>query len=150
MDIKWINTERLAHLAAGCADVIQRRLDEIPQLEAELEGLNGNTCTGREWWRDRNHESKTPKLYILHSVDQACPLHGKPEPGDRLRVYVGSDPANIAEARAAMDREDLRKRLETRLDNIVHGLSRSDHYLHSFYSVLGYIINDDDGAVTSR
>ena len=141
--------ERIIKIASGCAEVIRRRIAEISDLQNYLDRLNGNTCTGREWWRDKDHPTKTPKLYILHSIDQTCPLHGEPEPGKRLRVYIGSDPVNVAEARAAIERTHEKKHLEGRLDNITHGLTSCGYHLDRFYGVLGYT-GEDDGTLVSR
>ena len=144
-----IDIDRLARMASGCETALRRRFDALDGLQAELDALDGTTCTGREWWRDRNHATKTPKLYILHSIDQACPLHGEPEPGKRLRCYVGSDAGKIAEARAAMDRERKRRDLERELSRLRGGLASCGHHLRSFYSLLGYTVSED-GRATLR
>lgn len=141
--------EKLLALATNCADTIQQRLAEVQQLELEMKNLNGNTCTGREYWRDKDHEKKPPKLYILHSIDQACPLHGKPESGERLRTYIGSDPVNITEAMTAMDNEHVREKLQNKLGQIESRLSSSYHTLRRFYDNLDYDVADD-GTIQPR
>jgi len=138
-----MDIDRLATMAGGCEAALRARFDALDGLQAELDALDGQTCTGREWWRDANHPTKTPKLYILHSIDQACPLHGEPSPGGRLRCYVGSDPAKIDEARAAMEREQKRRDLEHELSRLRGGLSSCGYHLQTFYGLLGYVVGAD-------
>jgi len=138
-----IDIDRLARMASGCEPALRARFDALDGLQAELDALDGRTCTGREWWRDKNHATKTPKLYILHSIDQVCPLHGEPEAGGRLRCYVGSDSGKIAEARAAMAREQRRRDLERELSRLRGGLASCGRYLQSLYGILGYTVDGD-------
>jgi len=146
-----VDVGTLAKLAAGCTDALQERLDAHQELTGKLAALDGATCTGNEWWRDKAHPTKTPKLYILHSVNAACPLHGEPSPGGRLRVYVGSDPAKIEAAREAIAREETRQEWERELAGIQRGLSSCAYYLRSFYGELGYTIGDvGDGGQPRR
>ena len=144
-----IDIERLAIMAAGCDAALRARFDSLDVLQDELDALDGTTCTGREWWRDKDHATKTPKLYILHSIDKACPLHGDPSPGGRLRCYVGSDPAKIDEARAAMAREQKRRDLERELSRLRGGLASCGYHLRAFYDLLGYVVGAD-GQPTRR
>jgi len=138
-----IDIERLATMASGCATALRARFDALATLQAELDALDGTTCTGREWWRDKDHATKTPKLYILHSIDKACPLHGDPSPGKRLRCYVGTDADRIAEARAAMEREQKRRDLERELSRLRGGLASCGYHLQAFYGQLGYTVGED-------
>jgi len=138
-----LDIDRLMNLAAGCEEAIRQRVDDLMRVQEELQGLDGRTCTGREYWRDKDHPTKTAKLYVLHSIDQACPLHGEPEPEDRLRVYVGSKFARIREARRAMELEDERRRLEAQRGEIQRGLASCSYHLQSFYSLLGYTVGED-------
>ena len=144
-----IDIDRLATMAGGCEATLRARFDALDSLQAELDALDGTTCTGREWWRDRDHATKTPKLYILHSIDTACPLHGEPSPGGRLRCYVGSDPAKIDDARAAMEREQKRRDLECELSQLRDGLASCGYHLQAFYGLLGYTVGED-GQPTRR
>lgn len=137
------DVDRLLNLASGCEEAIRRRLDDLDHLSAELEALDGQTCTGREWWRDKGHPTKAAKLYILHSISQACPVHGTPATGERLRVYIGCDRRKIVAARAAMDREGKRRDLEIRLEALRRGLSSCDYRLRTFYRLLNYQVGDD-------
>lgn len=139
-----IDIERLATMASGCEAALRQRFDALDDLQAELDALDGTTCTGREYWR--REDGKPDRLYLNHSIDQACPLHGKPDPKRRLRVYVGSDPARIAEARAAMAREQKRRDLERELSRLRGGLASCGHHLRSFYSLLGYTVEEDGQA----
>lgn len=138
-----MDNERLIGMVSGIEDAIKTRQAEMTEMERELAALDGTTCIGREWWRDKDHPRKEAKLYINHSIDQACPLHGKPEPGGRLRVYVGSDFANIADVREAMDREVHRQELERRLRKIQSGLSNCGYSISRFYDYLGYDVGMD-------
>jgi len=144
-----IDIDRLATMASGCEVALRQRFDALDGLQAELDALDGQTCTGREWWRDRDHPTKTPKLYVLHSIDQVCPLHGEPEAGGRLRCYVGSDPGKIDEARAAMEREQKRRGLERELSRLRGGLASCGYHLRAFYDLLAYTVGED-GQPTRR
>ncbi|HUX31974.1 MAG TPA: hypothetical protein VMV78_15320, partial [Thiobacillus sp.] len=104
------NLERVLRMAGGAADAIRRRVADLERLERDLAALDGHTCTGVEYLR--REDGKPDRLYMNHSIDQACPMHGKPSPGGRLRSYVGSDQARIEEARAALEREKTRHDLE--------------------------------------
>jgi len=69
------NVDRLLNLAAGCQEVIRQRVEDLAHLQEELQGLDGRTCSGREWWRDQDHPTKTAKLYIARRP--AAGLRGK-------------------------------------------------------------------------
>jgi len=73
-------------------------------LNNQLLKLTNNRCNGSEHWRDANANHRKPKLYIIHPQDCACPIHGQPEPGKRIRTYVGTDPAKIEGAQEAIAR----------------------------------------------
>jgi len=125
--------EDLLEMAAGCVETIQAHVEKLAELEEELAGLEGRTCTGWEWWRDVDVPGKAPKLYILHSIDGGCPTHGQPEPEKRLRVYVGIDGERIRAAREGIAREEERRRLEARARRIRSGLVEGESYLRKFY-----------------
>jgi hypothetical protein len=140
-----LNIDRLLDLAAMCETAIQDCANELTWLQAGLKDLDSQTCTGREWWRDRGHPTREEKLYILHSVGAACPVHGKPEPGGRLRVYVGNDFERIKEARQAIAREVQRQEMEARAQQIRHGLASCGYHFRAIFGLLGYKVGDTSG-----
>ena len=129
--------EQLIQLASGCKDVIRLRLNSLRRLQIELDALDGRTCTGREYWRDKDHPSKAAKLYINHLVDQTCPLHGSPAPGERLRIYIGANPGRITAALTAIERETKRREMAHRLHAIEQGLLSALYSLQRVYDALG-------------
>ncbi len=122
--------EELLDVAAECKDALRAQIGNLAKLEVLLDGL-GQTCTGWEWWRDRDVAGKMPKLYIMHSVSQSCPLCGKPKKGKRLRVYIGSNGRRIREAQEAIAREEERQRLETRARRIRAELAEAKRSLRT-------------------
>lgn len=65
--------------------------------KAEIDLRLQPRCCGHEW------RNKAGYMYVHHSSDDDCPIHGKSEPGKRgLRVYIGNKPAKITEAHRAM------------------------------------------------
>lgn len=137
------NFDPLLTMAAGCEEAIRQRLDDLARLEAKLKGISGQICTGREYWRDEDQPTKTPKMCIVHSVDEPCPMHGEPKPGKRLRVYVGAKADKIIEAKAALERAEQYLGLEARIKAIRLGLHSSQHHLGRFYASLGYDVGED-------
>ena len=135
------NLERVLRMAGGAADAIRQRVADLERIEGDLAALDGHTCTGVEYWR--REDGKPDRLYMNHSVDQACPMHGKPSPGGRLRSYVGSDQARIEEARAALERERTRHDLESEAQAARHGLAACGYHLRAFYGTLGVRVGDD-------
>jgi len=138
---------RVAKMAAGCEAALLDSLAEVERLSGELVALDGRTCTGREYWRDKDIAGKEAKLYVNHSIDQVCPLHGTPEPGKRIRQYVGTDLSAIREAKEAIEREGTRRRLESELAKITRGLRRCEYQLQEFYGLLGFEVQEDGTAV---
>jgi len=126
-----VDVDRLRKWAAGAGDALEARVDELARLRVDLAALDGQTCTGREFWQGK-------RLYANHSINQACPLHGRPEPGARLRCYVGSDPDRIERARAAMALEQNRVSLEREVRTAEHGLAAVGNALRHYYGLLGY------------
>jgi hypothetical protein len=139
--VRWLR--RLASLAEN---PIIARLHELEQVTRALDKLTGWTCTGRVHWRDRNAPGKTPKMIVIHFIDQACPLHGAPEAGKRLRVYVGTDEARQAVAVAAIQDEEERRGLEQRKEGIERALHRCGYNLRQSYECLGYTVPRPDQA----
>ena len=141
------NVERVLTMASGAADAIRQRVTDLERIEGDLAHLDGRTCTGVEYWR--RETGKPDRLYMNHSVDAACPMHGNPAPGARVRSYVGSDPDRIAEAREALAREKTRHDLEQEAQAIRHGLASCGYSLRQFYGTLGVRVGDDGNVVTA-
>ncbi len=100
--------EKLTAIVAALESLGQRRSLTCAEI-AKLDRVG--ICTGIVYWRDNGGDK--PKLYANHSIDQACPIHGKPGPGKRLRTYVGTDPERQAEILAAMKRRREKLDLES-------------------------------------
>ena len=100
--------EKLAAIAAALESLDQR----LALTRAEIAKLDEvGICTGLVYWRDKGNGK--PKLYANHGVNQACHIHGTPEPDKRLRTYVGMDAETQAEVLAAMERCKERSDLES-------------------------------------
>ena len=116
--------DRGVELRAAALDLvaaIDAALAEVAMLEGRLECLAGRNCTGIELWRDADSDS--PKLYVTHSTNATCPIHGRPAPGKRLRTYIGTKPEQQKRAQAAMHAEALRRAYEQRLAEIESALA---------------------------
>jgi hypothetical protein len=137
--VRWLR--RLARLAEN---PIIARLHELEQVTKMLNRLAGQTCAGRVHWRDRNAPGKTPKMVIVHGIDQACPLHGTPEAGKRLRIYVGTDEERQEVAVAAIQDEEKRQKLQQRKEGIERALHRCGYNLRQAYECLGYTVPRPD------
>lgn len=112
----------LLRTAIRSKDAIDSVMVEISEIEKKLEDIDGNTCTGTEYWRDQDHATRAPKLYIIHSTNESCPMHGTPEDGGRIRTYIGADETAIAEAQEAMALEQKRRKLAARLRKLKNGI----------------------------
>jgi hypothetical protein len=71
----------------------------LDRLNTEIELIAHRRCTGTLYMRDGKY------AYANHGVGQPCPIHGEPEPGHRIRKYIGSDSVRIAGLRQAIDRQ---------------------------------------------
>ncbi len=118
---------QLLFLFTQLPDAVLQSVSTLGQIKQRLEQLEGRTCTGHVHWRDKDTPGKTAKLYILHGTDEPCPLHGQPDPGKRLRTYIGNKPERIARAKGALDlygerRQKLQEllRLHSILDRILY------------------------------
>lgn len=129
---------RLIHLADHIPGIIRDTLDFLNRLDQAATHLEGHTCTGTPYWRDKDIPGKQPKLYLIHPTDQFCPLHGMPEHGERIRTYIGSDTHKQAGALAAVTDEDRRARLVTRRDTLNHKLTAAETALLHLLTELGY------------
>ncbi|MCP4536450.1 MAG: hypothetical protein GY832_04825 [Chloroflexi bacterium] len=138
-----LDFDQLLTIAASCEETIRRRLNDIARLEAKLKDTDSQVCTGQEYWRDKDKPTKTPKMCIIHSVNEPCPMHGEPKPGKRLHVYVGTKADKIIEAKAALERAEQHPRLEARIEAIRLGLHASEHHLRRFYASLGYDVGEN-------
>ena len=64
----------------------------ISRISAEIVRLtNDGLCSGVRYYRNNGQVNGVKLLYANHGIDQVCPTHGKPDPGQRLRIYVGKD-----------------------------------------------------------
>ena len=129
-------------LAQHTHAALLERIQHLAEIEEQLTALAGRTCTGRVHWRDGNNGHQ-PKMVILHSVDQACPIHGLPKRGGRIRHYVGTDPDKQEEAKHAIALEKERQRLATEHDALTRALRDAAWQLERFYRAFGYQIPDD-------
>jgi hypothetical protein len=112
--------ERLAEL--------DRQIDRLVTQVAALD--DKGVCTGVAYWRDK--DDSTPKLYANHGIDRACPIHGRPEAGKRLRTYVGSNPEaqrealdGIARCQKRTDLEDQIRRLSMERDRVERAVTEA-------------------------
>lgn len=79
----------------------------LDRLETEIALLEHRRCTGKIYMRDGKY------AYANHGVDEACPIHGEPTPGGRIRKYIGSDHVRIDGLRHAIHRQRRYQQLVT-------------------------------------
>ena len=72
-------------------------------------------CTGTAHWR-------ASTLYANHGIGQTCPMHGKPQPGKRLRVYVSKKPRKQKPVLDAIARQADASRVEAEYKNLFEEL----------------------------
>lgn len=135
--------DNLTKMVEGITQAIAERKAEVGKIEGLIAEIYGSNCVGREWWRDKDVEGKTSKLYINHSIDQSCPLHGVPDKGDRIRAYVGSDWGKIADVREAMDKTNTLQQLRSRLSRLKGALYGCESSMRRFFYNLGYAVRSD-------
>jgi len=111
-----VTTEEKVTTILETLDRLDQQITDLHAQAADLE--RAGICTGSAHWRDANHDGRTPKLYALHRLDEACPLHGKPGSGQRLRVYIGTDPEKQNRVRAAIERREQKADLENQIRQI--------------------------------
>lgn len=102
-----------------------------------LQELADNHCTGTEHWRDANTDHRKPKLYVIHPLNGACPIHGSPEPGKRIRTYIGTDPAKIEAAQQAMTRHSRYKNAFRELQELHRRIKRAANDIRQAWYSLG-------------
>ncbi|MCP4539735.1 MAG: hypothetical protein GY832_21565 [Chloroflexi bacterium] len=90
-----------------------QRINSLFVRVADLEA--SKICTGWVYWREQDVPGKTPKMCIMHSVNASCPMHGTPKPGDRLRVYVGTDLEKQQQVLEAIEHQKHKSHLESQI-----------------------------------
>ena len=104
---------------------LQDQMQQIADLYIRIGDLEAaGTCTGSVHWRDLDRPDRQPKLYAIHSVDNSCPMHGRPERGKRLRVYVGTDPEKQDHVLDGIERQKQKAHLESQIRQIEVRLRR--------------------------
>lgn len=129
---------RLIALADRMPGVIRDTLTFVDRLDRAATHLEGHTCTGSPYWRDKDEPNKQPKLYVIHPTGVFCPLHGMPKPDKRVRTYIGVDAYKQAGALAAIADEERRSRLVTRRDDLSRKLAEAEATLLHLLAELGY------------
>ncbi|MBA7671059.1 hypothetical protein ES703_79210 [subsurface metagenome] len=131
--IDWATIDTLIfHLPTAFSD----QQIELHALSEQIIELRETYCTGTEHWRDTNAEGQTPKLYIIHHINTNCPLHGRPEPGKRIRTYIGSKREKIAAAQAAIERGQQYETAMAELKRKHQDIERGAYNLHQIYWAL--------------
>lgn len=124
--------------AARLAEAIPETLSYTTRLTQALTHLTDHTCTGSPYWRDKDTPGRRPKLYLIHGIDQACPLHGVPASGERIRTYIGCGPDNQIVAFAALAAEKRRQHLAAERDTLTATLHQTHATLRHLLTALGY------------
>jgi len=132
----------LLRTAKKSKEAVDNAMIEISRIEKELAAIDGNTCTGTEYWRDQDHATRAPKLYLIHSTGESCPMHGSPENGGRIRTYIGADETAIAEAQKAMALEQKRRKLEARLRKLKNGIVAANSSMGRALRYIGWKMED--------
>lgn len=133
-----LTAAELITVAARMPDAIQETLGFVERLNQAIERLEGQACIGALYWRDKDAPGRMPKLYIIHGVDQTCPIHGAPKPGRRVRIYIGSDSQKQSTAFAALERETRRQRLADERARLNDALRNGCGTLRRLLADLGY------------
>ncbi len=110
----------------------------LAEVTQQIDALDGKTCTGHIWWRDKKKLDKPNKMYINHNMNQACPLHGTPEKGKRIRVYIGTDPNKQKAAEIDLDAEARLVKLGQTRRTLESALSRATSRLQDYYRTLQF------------
>jgi len=95
---------------------------ELEGIDNEILSLDGTTCTGTVHWRHPK-DGSPPMMYANHKHDQACPLHGTPAPGQRLRVYIGKKAARQQAVEKAMELQTVLATLKGRQRHLASALT---------------------------
>lgn len=129
--------EWLRKLCHQTKTAVEHRHAKLKTLKAQLALIRGKTCTGWVIWRDSKQEHAA-KMIIHHSIGQACPLHGQPGPGKRLRSYIGTDPCKQTRADKAIEDEEKRAKLQRAYNELASKLHTAGYALCEFYRALDY------------
>jgi hypothetical protein len=136
--------QQLAEITTVLPSAILERTQTLNELRERLSWLNEKSCTGTEYWRNRNHPTREPKLYINHGIDQPCPVHGVPDPGTRIRTYIGSDEENITQARQWLGNELERQCIQDQVSQLEYAFERLEWRLGELFRVIGYTSGNGD------
>lgn len=129
-------------------DEVQYHASQLPQAldsartdcqicTVTLTRLANNHCTGTEHWRDTHTDHRKPKLYIIHPLNGPCPIHGSPEPGKRIRTYIGTNPAKIEAAQEAITRHRHYKNAFRELQQLHMHIKQAHHDIQEAWHSLG-------------
>jgi len=132
--------EQMATLATLATGPLLAARHERDRIIAEITTYTNASCTGTLHWRD---PGGNPKLYIIHATGQACPLHGTPARGTRIRTYIGTNPAKQAEATDQVCAEATLRKLRARLARIERALSSASYNLRRYYADLQWTVPTD-------
>lgn len=123
---------------------IDARIADLERLHAELAQVTKNSCTGVAHWRDSEDPKIARKLYANHGKDVACPVHGQPAQGKRLRVYIGSSPPKIDAALRAIALNKNRLQVSREAARTRNQLSQAAHSLRRVYYALDFTYPEPD------
>lgn len=122
-DADFAPTAAVLTLAELLPGAVRETLDFVDRLDQAATRLEGHTCTGAPYWRDKDRPGKAPKLYVIHRTDRFCPLHGKPAARQRLRTYIGCAAPKQAHILEAIAAESRRRYLLTKRDDLSRKLA---------------------------
>ncbi len=129
---------RLIALAGRMPGAVRDTLDFVDRLDQAVTRLEGHTCTGTPYWRDKDTPGRQPKLYVIHRTGAFCPLHGMPEPDERIRTYVGAGEYQQKLALASIADDARRRRLAAKRDTLNRKLAEVETVLQQLLDDLGY------------
>jgi hypothetical protein len=150
-----MDVEQLVRIAERLPDAIRERASGLGALQERVAYLAANSCPGVEYWRDN---ATSPKLYINHGIDEACPVHGKPEPGGRIRAYIGTDADKQGQAKVYIANHKHLNAANRELRELEGAFSTIRYNLRRLFQSIGYIMPEvetpaqagDTGAVATE
>ena len=125
--------EKLMTIIEHLQDQNQRIADLFTQV-TDLEKTE--ICTGRIYWRDRDISGKTPKMCIIHSVNDPCPLHGKPKTGGRVHTYIGTDPDKQDQVLEAIECQKRKSHIESQIRQTEVRLRRVERAIDDVWRIV--------------
>lgn len=131
--ISNVTNDKLTVIIEHLQDQHQRIGDLLARI-TDLEATD--VCTGRVHWRDLDEPNRKPKMYVIHSIGDHCPMHGKPKPGERLRIYVGTDPEKQDHILEAMERQKQRTHLESQIRQAEVRLRRIERAIDDVWRIV--------------